>query len=340
MNQVTPTKMGDSKPRPSTHDTAGPFSCPACGRLASGPALEEFHAYSLFACPLCGLQFWEPRAMPDAQWYERMYAGRDARLLPLEPGHRFFLKDAGFLPHGNLLDVGCGTGNFLLAARDAGFSVNGIELDISAARFAKHKCGLPNILPLTLAEFASQFPEEKFDVITFFEVLEHQASPGQFLSDAKACLCPGGYMALSVPNRERWRVGMDPLDYPPNHFLRWDGKSLKKVLAFHGFDVLSVREGTASISYAAQMINILLRTGMSRSLAPDLPPVFREAMQNPDKLPSSSPQPSFSLRLRAVQALGRLKAMACLPIACLSMPIIRLRGYKDSYLYCLARRRD
>ena len=133
---------------------------------------------------------------------------------------------------------------------------------------------------------------------------------------------------------------MGQLDYPPNHFLRWDRKSLKNVLAFHGFDVLSVREGAASISYATQMINILLSTGMSHSLVSDLPPVFREAMQNPDKLLSSASRPSFSLRLRAVQVLGRLKAMACLPIACLSMPIIRLRGYKDSYLYCLARRRD
>jgi hypothetical protein len=67
--------------------------------------------------------------------------------------------------------------------------------------------------------------------------------------------------------------------------------------------------------------------------------VFREAMQHPDKLLASASRPRLSLRLRTVQTLGRLKAMACLPIACLSLPIIRLRGYKDSFLYCLARRK-
>jgi len=31
--------------------------------------------------------------MPDAQWYEQMYGGRDAEMLPLEPGHKYFLAD-------------------------------------------------------------------------------------------------------------------------------------------------------------------------------------------------------------------------------------------------------
>lgn len=106
--------------------------------------------------------------MPDARWYEQMYGGRDERLLPLEPGHRYFLKDPLAPGSGELLDIGCGTGNFLAAARAAGYAVSGTELDRNAAHFAKEQLGLPRVLGLTISEFAEQYTEEKFDVVTFF----------------------------------------------------------------------------------------------------------------------------------------------------------------------------
>lgn len=140
--------------------------------------------------------------MPDACWYEQMYRGRDEKLLPLEPGHKYFLKDALAPRGGELLDIGCGTGNFLAAARDAGYRVTGIELDRKAASFAKERLGLQRVLPLTIADFVQQTANETFDVVTFFEVLEHQAEPAEFLRGVKACLKPRGTIALSVPNRE------------------------------------------------------------------------------------------------------------------------------------------
>ena len=42
-------------------------------------------------------------------------------------------------------------------------------------------------------------------------------------------------------------------------------------------------------------------------------------------------------RQRAVQFLGRMKYMACLPAAIVAYPYVRLRGYKGTYLYFLAR---
>ena len=66
--------------------------CPACRDVASGVVMERFGRYECFACG-CGLHFWNPREMPDARWYERVYGGRDVKLLPLEPGHKYFLSD-------------------------------------------------------------------------------------------------------------------------------------------------------------------------------------------------------------------------------------------------------
>ncbi|HET6930381.1 MAG TPA: hypothetical protein VFI45_08670, partial [Candidatus Acidoferrum sp.] len=74
---------------PST--TLAPASCPICESAAAGPALEKQGNYTLFSCAECQLQFWHPRVLPTSEWYELMYSGRDAKLLPLEPGHKYFL---------------------------------------------------------------------------------------------------------------------------------------------------------------------------------------------------------------------------------------------------------
>ena len=277
--------------------------------------------------------------MPDAQWYERMYGGRDQRLLPLEPGHKYFLADPLAPRGGTLLDIGCGTGNFLAAARDQGFEVSGTELDRNAAKFAKERLGLARVFPLTVSEFAEANEAKQFDVVTFFEVLEHQAEPRAFLDSVRKCLKPQGFIALSVPNRDRWMTGSDVLDYPPNHFLRWNAGALKNFLSAQGFAVLSIREQPATIAYTAQMINSAVRTGMSAPLAGETPADFRELLQSAPEQAEAVLSVSPTARQRAAQILGRVKHAACFPLALAAFPYVRLRGYKGTYLYCLARLR-
>lgn len=302
--------------------------------------VEQYGKYELLGCGACGLQFWEPREMPDAPWYEQMYGGRDEKLLPLEPGHKYFLADPLAPRGGELLDIGCGTGNFLAAARDRGYSVTGIEMDRNAARFAKDQLGLQRVFPLTIAEFAEQHAGKRFDVVTFFEVLEHQAAPVEFLQKVKACVRPGGVIALSVPNRERWLMGPDVLDYPPNHFLRWNAAALRKFLSAQGFEVMSIREQAAGIGHTAQMINMALRTGMSQAVVGDAPKSFRDVIQMTPGQAEAVLRAKSTTRQRAMEILSRIKYAACLPLAMAVFPYVRMRSFKGTYLYCLAQRRD
>jgi SAM-dependent methyltransferase len=320
---------------------AGVFACPACEqRVRAGALIERYGKYELFECGACGLHFWEPREMPDARWYERMYGGRDATVLPLEPGHKYFLADPLAPKKGELLDIGCGTGNFLAAARDARYEVTGIELDGNAARFAKEKLGLARVLSLTIAEFALENSGKKFDVVTFFEVLEHQAVPAEFLKNAKNCLRQLGYIALSVPNRERWLTGPDVLDYPPNHFLRWSARALQSFLSANGFEVLSVKEQPAGIAHTAQMISMLLRTGMTRSVGDGASPSFRDIMQMEPEQATKALQVAPTMKQRGMAAMARAKHAACFPMAIAALPFVRMRGLKGTYLYCLAQRKN
>ena len=277
--------------------------------------------------------------MPDACWYEQMYGGRDQEILPLEPGHKYFLGDALAPRGGELLDIGCGTGNFLAAARAAGYRVTGTELDRNAARFAKERLDLERVIPMTIAEFAEQHADERFDVVTFFEVLEHQTEPEEFLKRVRACLKTGGVIALSVPNRERWMTGPDVVDYPPNHFLRWNAAALKKFLDAQAFEILSMREQPAGVGYTAQMINMALRTGMTKNAAEGAPASFREVMQMGPEQAEAALRARPTARQRLLQLLARIKYAACFPMAVAALPYVRMRGFKGTYLYCLARLR-
>ena len=319
-------------------EAAAGVACPACGASATGEVVERYSKYALHECGGCGLQFWEPRRMPDGRWYEQVYANRDAAVMPLEPGHQFFLSDARAPRRGKLLDIGCGTGNFLAAAQGVGYEVTGIELNANAARVAREHFDLRLVFAHQPGEFARLYPEERFDVVTFFEVLEHQAEPRGFLEEAKACLRPGGHVALSVPNRERWLTGIDVLDYPPNHFLRWNVASLGRFLKAAGFDILTMREEPLGLRRAGQMVNTALRTGLSQPLAGVAEPSFREVMQKAEEqtgpAPASAPP---SMRQRVVHGLAAAKRYVVMPIAAAAWPYLRASGRKGAYLYCLAK---
>src|SRR5467141_1826103 len=314
--------------------------CPACTEASREAAIERYGRYELFGCAGCGLQFWEPREMPDARWYEQMYGGRDEKLLPLEPGHKYFLSDPLAPRGGELLDIGCGTGNFLTAARDVGYDVTGIELDRKAAGFAKERVGLQRVFPLTISEFAGRHAGEKFDVVTFFEVLEHQAAPVEFLQRVSMVLKARGTLALSVPNRERWMTGPDVLDYPPNHFLRWNATALRKFLSAQGFDVLTIREQPAGLAHTAQMMHMALRTGISQAAAGEASTSFRDVMQMTPDQAEAVLRAKPTTRQRAMSVLGRIKSAACFPLAVAAYPYVRMRGHKGTYMYCLARLGD
>src|SRR5271168_3125684 len=157
MNQAANRAVAASASSVSPHTAR---LCPACGRPVQSAPLERARDAALYACAACDLQFWHPAKMPDASWYEAMYQGRDSTAMPLEPGHLFFLADPKAPKGGRLLDIGCGVGNFLAAARDAGFEVTGIEMNQNAVRFAQEHYGLGNVAILRPEAFLAAHSHE------------------------------------------------------------------------------------------------------------------------------------------------------------------------------------
>jgi 2-polyprenyl-3-methyl-5-hydroxy-6-metoxy-1,4-benzoquinol methylase len=314
--------------------------CPACGNVAQGEVLERSYGAGLYACSGCDLQFWYPVKMPGAAWYEATYQGRDTAAMALEPGHIYFLGDPHAPKTGTLLDLGCGNGNFLAAARDAGFEVSGVEPDQRATQFARDHYGVKNVFAGVPKDFVREHPNETFDVVTFFEVLEHQEDPQTFLEIAKSLLEANGCIALSVPNRNRWQTGIDTLDYPPNHLTRWSPKALRSFLERNELEVLSIRTQPLTVQRVAQMLSGLFTTGMLSRVAREKPPTLAEFSDMPtdtiqQKLVRLRDDPRQGLAARL--AVWKLRVLT--PLAFFLLPLLRLRGLTGPYLYCLVRKR-
>lgn len=243
--------------------------CPVCnGEVREDGCKRTFVSsyndfqYKLYHCNGCHIEFWHPlKIIPDfyenehCAAYEEFHSG--VRELPqwCEP---FFEKFP--LRAGRLLDIGCGEGIFLKSAEKSGFEVWGIDIDRKSVEVARNKFGLNNVYHMSLDNFLN-FAAEKnisFDVVTFFEVLEHQDSPANFIEGVKKILKKGGYIVGSVPNRERLFADSDRklflADFPPHHFLWFSREVLKRYLQqnefgfFESYPVqLNIRELSAWI---------------------------------------------------------------------------------------------
>lgn len=98
---------------------------------------------------------------------------------------------------GKLLDVGCSIGQFLTLARDAGWDVQGVELNSDAASIARKDYNL-KVHDKKLEECG--FEEGEFDVISLWGVFEHLTDPNAMLKTIYPLLKKDGLVLLFVPN--------------------------------------------------------------------------------------------------------------------------------------------
>jgi 2-polyprenyl-3-methyl-5-hydroxy-6-metoxy-1,4-benzoquinol methylase/glycosyltransferase involved in cell wall biosynthesis len=97
-----------------------------------------------------------------------------------------------------ILEVGCSTGYFGSALKAAGHIVWGIEPNKASAFIASQN--LDHVFVGFVEAFIETYPDKKFDVITFGDVLEHIAEPSEVLNQCQSMLVEGGAIVASVPN--------------------------------------------------------------------------------------------------------------------------------------------
>jgi len=141
---------------------------------------------------------------------------------------------------GKLLDIGCGSGKFLISASKNGYEVSGVEINkklVDSAKLLKLDVYHNNIERLN-------FPSESFDIITMWDILEHVENPIEVLGKIRDWLKKDGILCIEVPNfgsifrkitQKRW-IGF--IEYHLFHFDVW---TLQKLLHRTNFEIVRLK---------------------------------------------------------------------------------------------------
>lgn len=98
-----------------------------------------------------------------------------------------------------ILDAGCGGGDFSIGLHEAGYTVFGSDLSVSAIAHAR-SAGTGRYEVASLYDhLAEPFGINCFDAIVCVEVIEHLYSPARFVMRAHEALRPGGLLIVSTP---------------------------------------------------------------------------------------------------------------------------------------------
>ncbi len=163
----------------------------------------------------------------------------------------------------NLLDVGCGTGDFLEIAQQNNWHVSGIEPNEKARNIANKKTNNTVFKTDQLLKFESN----SFDVITLWHVLEHLPNLEEQMATFKTLLKPNGTLIIAVPNYKSF----DAIHYKqfwaaydvPRHLWHFNKASISKLVAKFNFKVDRIKPMWFDVFYVS-LLSEKYKTGTMR----------------------------------------------------------------------------
>lgn len=244
-------------------------SCPVCLE-ESGEYSVSADEYSVYKCPNCGLEHTYP--IPTDEQLKEFYASyfdvrADSTIVNLNASSNLEkLKLYGIDNTSNILDFGCGKGEFV---QIAGENCYGIEL------------GNSNIE--RIYNSFNELPIKKFECITLWGVLEHINDIREIMKSLMGYLKEGGIVVITTVDTE----GVIPYYYkPPEHLTYWTKTSLNILAQYMNCDIKEI-----SPYYMKQFSNIYLDRLLSRT-----PKEYaKEVMKSVDKLPKIVEVPTNEL---------------------------------------------
>ena len=182
-----------------------PRPCPICGGIFDQPIFIK-NGFPHGRCPGCGLIYVSPVLTDEAAEAHYREERSWVQVLTSQPQQNFDrLKYAYGLDVAaehfaarNVLDVGAGQGLFVRTARDRGLEAAALELHRENADQLNREGFEVYNRPLAEAGIA----DDRFGLVTLWEVLEHIADPRSLLAEISRVLSPGGGLLILVPNAD------------------------------------------------------------------------------------------------------------------------------------------
>lgn len=234
-------------------------NCPVCGSTAIHPLLTvKDHSVSkeefvIWQCSNCSLRFTQD--VPDENSIGRYYQSSDyishtntskglinklyQRVRNYTLNQKADLIIGQTVKQGRILDIGAGIGAFLNTMKEKGWEIIGIEPDEGARQQAE------KIFHLNLneTEVLGQLPENNFDAITLWHVLEHVHQLHPYVERLKFLLKEHGKIFIAVPNYESldhsiYRYYWAAYDVP-RHLYHFTPKAMETLMQEHGLKVIA-----------------------------------------------------------------------------------------------------
>jgi SAM-dependent methyltransferase len=218
-------------------------ACVACGSQQARP-LGVKNEFEMVSCRDCD-SVYTPYSpwYSSASFYTGFYLNADELSPPAFVNTRLEEITGQFAPyrrHNRLLDIGCGAGNLLLAARKNGWDAQGLDVSAGAVKHVR-ELGF-EVFEGELGD--AGFPAEHFDVVTAAELLEHLFDPRPLLLEVARILRPGGLFWTTTPHARglsarvlglKWRCV-----WPPEHLQLFSVRGLTRLLRDAGFRELRI----------------------------------------------------------------------------------------------------
>jgi SAM-dependent methyltransferase len=254
-------------------------NCPACksASIKSFMSSRDYfltkEEFQIAECMDCGLRFTNPR--PDYNNILKYYDSEDyishdssrkgvltwiythARSYMLKK--KFNIVSA-YSKGRSILDIGCGTGEFLNFCKSRGFKASGIELNDKPRESARIKYGIE--VKKSIEEYASE--DQKFDCITLWHVLEHIHELEYTMNKIKMLLKPAGILIIALPNSNSWDADHYKQFWAaydlPRHLYHFNKSSFNKFAGIHKFNVIKTLPQVLD-SFYISLLSEKYRTG-------------------------------------------------------------------------------
>lgn len=232
-------------------------NCNACGNNAAEPIVLAFEQKGS-RCLNCGLVYCDTKedleGLYDSAYdkedkesftwnnflraHEKLLSGREVQLTWYE---KYFLENAHNAQKGKILEIGCSVGRFLLACKKGGWDVHGLDISNEAVELARKVVPDADIRCGKICD--RPWPDETFDRIVAYEVIEHMKDPLDSIRTAGKLLKPKGQITISTPDWDSWAIRRHPTRnyWPPFHIWFYNEKSLCMLLKRAGFAIVSIK---------------------------------------------------------------------------------------------------
>jgi len=230
------------------------YPCGICGANNTGK-LYELKGFNIVKCNQCGFVYVNPRIADEElpKLYSSDYfSNREWGYLDYEATahlrkknfERWYKDIKPFLKveKGNVLDIGCASGYFLEVLRGDGWKVQGIELDPRMIDVLKTKS-----IPAYTNAFDTFQSNEKYHLITLFDVLEHLPDIQDTFKRLSALLHPDGIIALITPNADSTQHKIFGKKWfqlkPMEHIHYFSPSTLKRAVEPHNLKLAEMMKG-------------------------------------------------------------------------------------------------